>query len=337
MKNYRLIVLFIICVLLITNTDAQNKRKLAQTGFKFLSVSTDARVSGMAGAQTSVFGSSNSMLYNPAGMAEIYNTLDITVSQTQWIADIDYISGTIAFNPFSEYYGVFGVSVVAVDYGWFYETVRAENEAGYLNLGTYKPSALSVGVGYARMLSDKFGIGGNVKYVRQSIMNDAKIGVTASGYNKIKLETDAIAYDFGLIYKTGFKSLNIGMSVRNFSEEVKYIEEGFELPLTFRIGASMNIFDFLDIPQSEHSFLLAVDAVNPRDFEEQISFGVEYTFMELLSLRGGYNFPQDEGGFSAGIGLIQSIGGYIVGFDYSHSPFGVFDNVHRFSLRFSHK
>ena len=55
-----------------------------------------------------------------------------------------------------------------------------------------------------------------------------------------------------MIYKTGFKSLNLGMSIRNFSEEIKYIEEGFQLPLTFRIGASIDALDFMDVDKSTH-------------------------------------------------------------------------------------
>ena len=128
-----------------------------------------------------------------------------------------------------------------------------------------------------------------------------------------KISLDVLAFDFGVLYKTGFKSLNIGMSVRNFSREVKYKKEGFQLPLIFQIGASFNFADIMDVDKNEHSLLLTVDANHPRDFPEQIMIGVEYTFMNLISLRGGYSAPNDERNFSAGVGLKKDIGGINLG------------------------
>jgi len=338
MKNYMKIFLIVVCALAIfSNSYSQERRKLAQTGMKFLSVSNDARNAGMSSSFTSVFNGSSAMLYNPAGMAELQSSFDASFGNTKWIADINYLYGTVALNPFNDNYGVLGVSVVAVDYGGFYETIRAENEKGYLQIGTYKPTAYSIGVGYARMLSEKFAIGGNVKYVKQNLIGDGKVALASSGYKKDKFSLGVMAYDFGLIYKTGFKSLNIGMSVRNFAEEVKYIEESFQLPLTFRIGVSINAMDFFEKLHEDHSLLITVDATNPRDFEEQLAFGAEYSFMNAFSFRSGYNFPQDDGGFSFGFGVKKEIDNYVISLDYAVSKYSIFDDVHRFSVRFAHK
>jgi len=338
MKNYiKIFLIVLVAVALFSNSNAQERRKLAQTGMKFLSVSNDARIAGMSSNFTSVFDGSSSMLYNPAGMADIKSSLDASFGNTKWLADINYLYGTIAINPFDGYFGVLGVSVVAADYGGFYETIRAENEKGYLQIGTYKPTAYTIGIGYAKMLSEKFAIGANVKYVRQNLIGDAKVALTSSGYKKEKFALGVMAYDFGLIYKTGYKSLNIGMSVRNFAEEVKYVEESFQLPLTFRIGASINAMDFVESLRNNHSLLITFDATNPRDFEEQLAFGAEYTFMNAFSFRSGYNFPQDDGGFSMGFGLKKELDNYIISLDYSISKYSIFDDVHRFSIRFAHK
>lgn len=336
-NNMKIFLIVLVSVLLISNSNAQERRKLAQTGMKFLSVSNDARIAGMSSNFTSVFNGSTAMLYNPAGMADIQSSLDASFGNTKWLADINYLYGTVALNPFNDYYGVFGISVVAVDYGGFYETIRADNEKGYLQIGTYKPTAYSIGVGYARMLSEKFAIGANVKYVKQNLIGDGKVALTSSGYKKEKYELGVMAYDFGLIYKTGFKSLNIGMSVRNFAEEVKYIEENFQLPLTFRIGLSINAMDFLESMRQNHSLLFTVDATNSRDFEEQLAFGAEYTFMNAFSFRSGYNFPQDDGGFSMGFGLKKEVDNYVISLDYAISKYSIFDDVHRFSVRFAHR
>lgn len=333
-KNIYTILLLMISLMLLQTSaiKAQSQRKLAQTGLKFLSVSTDARVSGMGNAVTSVFGSSSSMLYNPAGMAEQTTSMDFSFGQTQWIADINYVHATASFIPFGEKYGVFGVSVVSVDYGDFLGTIRSGNDQGYIDIGTYSPSALAIGLSYARKLSDKFAIGGNIKYASQSLIDGGIVGVTDSGYDKEKFDIDVMAFDFGLIYRTGFKSLNLGMSVRNFSEELKYIEEGFQLPLTFRLGVSFNMMDLFDVDKSIHSFLLSVDASTPRDYDEQISIGGEYVFIDTFSLRAGYTTPTDEAGISFGLGVKRKVSGILMSVDYSYLDFGVFDSTHQFGV-----
>lgn len=313
-------------------TLAQDRQKLAQTGLKFLSVSMDPRSAALGDAVTSVTSKSTAMLYNPSVMGEMNGTADFSFGSTRWIADINYIYGTGAVSLFDGDFGVLGVSLVAVDYGEFIGTIVAPNDNGYLEVGTFKPTSMAVGVGYANQLSEKFSVGGNIKYVRQSI-GTAVTGYDAGGNRVIEDNSvNAIAFDFGILYHTGFKSLNFGMSVRNFSTELKYKDEKFQLPLTFKIGLSMNALDLLNIDQNMHSFLISVDASHPRDYSEQISVGAEYLFMNTLAIRVGFTSPTDEQKFTAGVGLKQSITGITLGVDYSYTPFGIFDNVHRFSV-----
>ncbi len=316
---------------------AQERQKLAQAGLKFLSVSMDPRAAAMGDAFTSVFSNSTAMLYNPAIMGGMDGIADFSFGTTKWIADINYIYGTGALKLFDGNYGVFGVSVVAVDYGDFIGTVVAPNDNGYLEVGTFKPTSMSLGLGYANKLSEKFSIGGNVKYVRQSI-GTTVTGFDAAGNRKVEDNSvNAIAFDFGILYQTGFKSLNFGMSVRNFSSELKYKDEEFQLPLTFKIGLSINAFDFLNFDKNMHSLLIAVDASHPRDYREQVSIGGEYLFMNTFAIRGGYTFPTDEQEFTAGVGIRQSIADVKFSIDYSYTPFGIyFDNVHRFSVNLAY-
>jgi hypothetical protein len=142
-------------------------------------------------------------------------------------------------------------------------------------------------------------------------------------------------FDFGVLYNTGFESLSFGMSIRNFSEEIRYAQESFQLPLTFRIGVSMNTLDLLNMDPDKHSFLLSIDATHPRDFPEQIGIGAEYIFMKMFALRAGYEFPNDEHGFAAGVGFQKDIADFRFGLDYAYTPFGVFGDVHRFSFQFA--
>lgn len=307
------------------------QQKLAQTGLKFLSVSTDARASAMGGAATTATGSAAAMFFNPAGMARLKNGIDISLGRVQWIADINYAYGSVAFNPSDGKYGVFGVNVLSVDYGDFLGTIRADNEAGFLDTGTFSPTAFAAGIGYAKALSDKFSVGGDVRYVRQDLQNSI-IGFNQDGSEIIaKNRVSVLAFDFGILYRTGFRSLDFGMSLRNFSEETEYVEESFQLPLTFEIGVSMNAIDLFARENSPHDFIVAIDAVHPRDFQEQLNLGGEYVFMDMFALRAGYVFPSDEHHFSAGAGFRKASR---FALDYSYTPFGIFNDVHRFSVQF---
>jgi hypothetical protein len=329
------IILLIVVSLLISSLNqlnAQERKKLAQTGMKFLSVSLDPRASALSDAMTTVQNNSASMLYNPSAMAEMDRVVDYSFGTTRWIADINYIHGTAALRLFDGQYGVLGLSLVAVDYGEFNGTIVANNDDGYIDVGTYKPTAIALGVGYAKALSQKFSVGGNVRFVRQS-MGTAVVTLDASGNAVMKEhKAEVLSFDFGMLYHTGFKSLDFGMSIRNFSKEIKYIDESFQLPLTFKIGLSMNLMDLTEIDRGMHSLLLAVDAAHPRDYPEQVSIGMEYTFLNTFSIRGGYTFPTDEQEFSAGVGFKQELSDVNFSIDYSYTPFGIFDNVHRVSI-----
>jgi len=345
-KKLKNIVTILALVVLMISLQSQlvfsQQQKLAQTGMKFLNVSLDARSSAFGDAVTSLETNSSAMFYNPASMAWLKRIGDVTFGSTRFIADINYYNGAVAFAPEGGSYGVFGLSFTSVDYGDFLGTVRANNEQGYVDVGTFSPTAMAVGFGYAKTLSEKFSVGANVKYVRQSLGTSVVGDLVADpfqGYISGTTEEnklDVFAFDFGILYRTGYKSLNIGMSVRNFAREVKYKSEGFQLPLIFQLGASFNFADIMDVDKNEHSFLVSIDANHPRDYPEQIMIGVEYTFMNLLSFRGGFSAPNDERNFSAGVGLRKDIGGVDLGVDYSYTPFGVFNDVHRISLNFAY-
>lgn len=322
--------------------DEVTRDKRAQTGMKFLSFSVDARAAALGDALTAEDqGSAVSMFYNPASMASQSGMVSAAFGQTQWIADISYSGVAVAYQPAGGLYGVFGLSVLTVNYGDFLGTVRADNDEGFLDTGTFSPSALALGLGYARALTDRFSVGGNVKLVSEDLgssdvsfidpdlTGEARYlpGNLISEDNK----QSTVAFDFGVLYRTGFRSLIFAMSARNFSGDLTYAEESFELPLTFRIGISMDLMDFTSMDQDMHSFVLAIDTERPRDFSEQIKIGGEYVFMNTLALRGGYIFPSDEQGISLGFG-VQRFGFSI---DYAYTQFGVFDAVNRFGLQAS--
>lgn len=329
-KTLRFILAATVSLAVLAGT-AAGQQKLAQSGMKFLNVGADARSAALGDAVTSLEGSAPSMFSNPASMARITDFATVSLSRTQWIAEITHNYGSVAFAPWNGEYGVIGVFVQAVDYGVIQETILDQGTQGFLDLGTFRPTAGVIGLGYARALNDQFSVGGTLKYARQNL-GDATVQLREEKQGNA---VGVAAFDLGILYKTGFKSLNFGMSVRNFAREVYFQKEGFQLPLTFKIGISMNVGDLADIDHDTHGLLITLDAEHPRDYFEQVHVGAEYVFMKILALRVGFVSPADEYNISYGVGLHKAFEGLGFGLDYAYTPFGIFGGVHRFSFDFS--
>jgi hypothetical protein len=305
--------------------------KLAQTGFNFMSLTSNARASGMGGAVNSLSGFAGAMASNPASMAEMPTLVNASFDMNRWIADINYISASVIVSPSSGDYGTLGLSVQSVDYGDLEATMYdRSNPNSYRDLGIMKPTALAVGLGYSKMISKQFGVGGRVKYAYQKLGENTFMTDQGDVTTKENKAT-AVAFDFGTLYQTGIRSIAFGMAVTNFSKEIKFESEGFQLPLLFTIGISANVFTLINRPETNQELLIAVDWTHPRSHPEQVKVGLEYKFMKLLSLRGGYVSGNDENRFTYGVGV--SSYGFAV--DYSYTPFGVFNNVQMFTASIS--
>jgi hypothetical protein len=339
--------LYVLAVCLMTlNAFAADNQKLAQSGFQFLGVVSDARAAALGEAMTSLTAGSSSLFFNPAGMAEMDGFIDFTGSRNQWIADITHTNFSVAVKPWNGDYGTFGATIQHVNYGDFYGTrVNSASPLGYDDTGIFSLSSFAVGVGYAKALSEKFSVGGHARWVRQDLgssMTAVNIVTHNAGTDSSYRTADTafvdnklspFVFDFGTQFKTGYKSLVFGMSVRNFSSEVKYATESFEAPLVFTLGISMDVMDFFEAMKEEHSLHCSVDASHHRDHPEQIKIGMEYCFMKMISLRAGYaSSSNDETKFSYGIGVSK----YGFTFDYAYTPYGVFDAVQRMTVRFTY-
>lgn len=320
--------------------------KLAQTGFKFLTVNLDPRSAAMADAGTAdMTAAATSIFRNPASMASLTG-LNFGASNLSYIADINYNGASLAWAPMGGRFGVVGLSMMMVDYGEIDATMVSDdpnNPSGFvryseLGLANPTPTATAFGLAYARQLSDRFAVGGHLKYVGTNFDEGIIKKLTEAdggGFMMRDNNINTFAFDFGLLYRTGWKSLNFAMTAQNFAPEIKYYEENFEIPLLFRMGVSMDLMDFTTIDKNVHSLLLNVSAERPRDFAENIRVGAEYTIMNTLSLRAGYSYPATEQTVNLGAGVKTNISGFGIGADYAYSEFGIFGRVNRMAVNLS--
>jgi len=331
MKRKQYIILLALLVGMVSVSQAEKFKKIAQTGFQLMSVETDARAAALAGAMTTLDNGSGALFHNPATMGYLGKKVDLALNYNRWIADIQHTSASIAFAPAQSKYGVFGFSWHYVDYGEIQGALPWANNQGYIKTEMFHPSALMFGAGYAKALSSKFSIGTQFKYVGQQLGNSlVQLGETEDSLAVRKYKQFGMAFDFGTLFKTGWKSLVFGMSVRNFSNEIQYEAESFQLPLTFSMGISMNVMDLFTRISENHRLLLSLDAVHPRSYPEYLDVGIEYSLRNLIHLRYGYLGNRDERSSTFGIGLQVAN----IQFDYCYIPFGVFNETQNFTLRF---
>jgi len=310
-------------------------KKLGQAGMSFLTVGGSARATGMAEAFNFAKNDLASVFYNPAGLASVQNRA-FFFNYTDWIADMSVANAAIAWNTGN--WGVISLHMQMMNYGDFNGTsISTTDPRGYEDIDVGDVSGLSVGIGYAYQMTDKFAIGGNIKYVGQKLgNNDTYVGGVLESTDK-KNKIGAVAFDFGTTYETGIKSIVLAMSIRNYSSQQLFENEEFEIPQTYKIGISANLFELLPLSMgSEHSAVLALDGVDSADRPEFMNYGLEYTYLEKFSLRGGWSTQRREdgiGGLSLGAGAKLGLGGANGRLDVSYSDFGsVLGSVMRVSI-----
>jgi Uncharacterised protein family (UPF0164) len=331
MMNIKKYILFsiIMMLMLLLSVQAGDMIKKAQSQMQWLSIPVGPRASALGGAFTAMANDASSVFWNPAGIAFTTGG-NVFLSQTKWFADISVNAAAAAYDAGN--LGIFSLSFSNVDWGTFHGTrIDYDASAGYVETGDFSPTNWAIGLAYARRVSDRFAIGGNLKYLYENLGT----GLTGTmGEGKIyTARMNLLALDIGTIYFTGYKDLRLAMSLQNFSQERQYREEKYPLPLTFKFGVAMDLAS-LWMQESEHKLTLAVDAIHPRDYSERLCFGLEYGFKNMVFLRGGYKTNYDEQGLTLGAGLQYNIDNLGLGIDYGYIQFKHFDAVQMFGISF---
>jgi hypothetical protein len=283
-------------------------------------------------ASAASYGSAAAALYNPASTADIED-LSVSLSKMTWLVETDYNSGAVVKN--FQKWGYIGINFIYVDYG---DMLRTENQAEFedgiytgrsnvaLDLGTFGASDLALGLSYARQITDRLQVGGNLRYVSETLDNAT---------------TGNWSLDIGTVYYTRLKSFRIAMVGRNFGPDATFAEYndriGFpavkvKMPMSFTLGGAVDILEGED--DSPHLWTVAAEFIHPNDGPEKVNLGTEYNLMNLLTVRGGYRFNYDEEGVTLGGGLRLVTSSLALYFNYAYIDFGRFDSIHMFTLGF---
>ena len=329
---------------------AQNN--VATTSAAFLEIGPGARSLGMGSAYVSVANDASSLYWNPAGIVNVSRP-EVQSFYTPWLVETQYYYNT-AVVPLGPY-GNLGFSFTAITMDeMIVRTVQDPEPSDYGQ--KFDAGNISMGIAYAKKLTDRFSFGFQTKFIQESIWQ-----MNAQGF----------AVDIGTLFITK-RDLRIGMSVSNFGGKLGMegnntlvdidVDENiygnndridgnlgtakWPLPLMFRFGISRE-FTFA----SNMKCLFAVDAIHPNNNPEYLNIGLEYSAMDMVFLRVGkshtfyeLSFQEEdqnidigpEQGLSFGAGVEYQIPrGPMINIDYVFTDFGIFNNIEGYSISFT--
>jgi len=339
----RTMVTMVLLTLFIGQLEAQ---KVGTSSMQFLKVMPTARATAMGDAFVSLASGADAVFWNPAGLTEMENH-EMTTTLIMWLFDTKQIA--LAYGLPMGNWGNIGFQFQYIDFGTIQETrgefadlVESFDGSKYFNAGltgrSFSPYSYLLGFSYAKAFTDKFSAGGTVKYAMESLWSDQVVTIVnpvtgvATSY---KTYADVILFDFGMLYKTGFRSVQIGVSVQNFGPQVTFADKPHPAPLSLRLGTSANMFgkEGLWFQDNMNRLTLTYDLFQPNDYAQQMHIGAEYSFSELLALRVGYKIDYDSEGLTYGGGIHTDLGGWPITIDYSYGKMSdLLNNVHRISL-----
>ena len=318
----------------------QSMTKTGTTVAQFLKISMDARSSGMGGAVTGQETNLTGIYWNPASIAG-QKGIGIQFGSYDWLVAMKYQFAIIGIDLGKN--NVISFNMVNLSSPEdLVRTVADPHGTGE----KFSTNDLSAGVTYSTMLTDRFSIGGSVKYIQQNIWHS-----TAKTF----------ALDIGTLFKTPFNNTRLGASISNYGGKMRmegrdkkisvdpdqdnegnvefvnavYETEYFPLPLFFRVGLSGEL-----IQRELVTLTYGIDAIHPNDNSEYINLGMEVNYNNTFFLRGGIPslFKEDRiEGPSFGVGLNYLINrmSTVLKIDYSLSDFGPLGDVQRLNLSFN--
>lgn len=343
MKNiyFKLGVLLIIMFVCIQTVFAGG-RKLGTAGAPELLIPMGARSVGMAGANIANVYKTEAIYWNPAGLSRLENA-EATFTYMTYFADMNISYLTAGFKAGN--LGVLGISLQAMDIGEIHVTTLEVPE------GTgevIKPSYITVGLTYSKLLTNRITFGVNTKLISEKIGN---------------MSASAVAWDFGLQYHSDM-NIDFGVVLRNLGSKIKFdgtgIEYNSDIPLanpnattrktkldmaSHELPTSLNIglayrYNFSEI----HKTNITGQYLNSSYSFDQIVTGIEYSYNDIFFLRGGYNipfFPEEysseskddyQYGMHFGAGMQVNIGGNLIKIDYAYRDMTLFDANNYFTL-----
>ena len=333
----RLGILVALVVLASGTAWAASPDRIGTSGAPELRLPVGARSVALAGSDLGTIGGAEALFYNPAGIVETKSHTEALFSHTEYIADmkLNYFAVTQGFGNSS-----IGVSAKVLSIGDIvYTTESAPDGTGE----KFSPTFSTLGLSYARRLTDRVDFGATVNYVAERILQETAAGVS---------------FGFGFIYDTDFQGVRLGMTMNNFGPNMEYSgsdlehlqqlpgynpfvaprsqglsSASFEQPTNFQVGLSVPL-----LRGGENAFAVHGAYISNSFANDEGRIGAEYVYRKMLALRGGYKITSNTNdlfGPSYGAGIRVPLGSAGLWVDYAGQPVSnYFEDVQHITLTF---
>ncbi len=286
---------------------------------QFLKIGVGGRASAMADAFIAVADDASALYWNPAGLVQTGSD-QVIFSHNEWLVDIqhEFVGGIYHLGSND----VVGVAITSLHM----EDMPVTTEFHQLGTGEYFTFGdVAVALSYSRKMTSQFSFGATIRYIEETL-------------DKLKMR--GMMIDLGTYYWTGLGSTRFAVTISNFGNELapdgevtlwgkkeKSGWQSFSPPTMFRIG-----FAFEPYEDEIHRVTTSVQLNHPNDNSENVGAGFEYSWRDILLLRGGYKINVEEQNFTFGAGVKAPLGIADVTFDYAFANFERLGSAHRFSL-----
>jgi len=293
-------------------------------GAQFLRVPAGARAVALGKAYVAVATDGAAPLWNPAGIMRTPGRKNFFAGHTEYTADIDVHH--LAFHMRGQNFG-YAVTAGILRSGDILRTTELHQQG----TGQYfHANQFFVGASLARAMTDRFSIGGTLKFYQE---------------NLDEYRIDALLADLGILYYVGIGDLRVGFAIRNFGSDLKTggtpppLADGWQSSGEFQSFPAPTVGTFGAATTWQLSrrldLLTTADFNHPSDNRESFRMGAELGLNRMLYLRGGYETSRDEGGLAAGFGLQLSRKQFLLRIDYAYSDMGTFGVIHHLSVDLS--
>ncbi len=323
MKNI-LTTILLLALVFTTKTSAQlfptlGGQRAGISTLQFLKIGVGGRATAMGDAFIAIADDASALYWNPAGLAFAKQN-EVMFSHNSWFADIsqEFVGG---FYKFSES-DVIGVSLTSLHM----DNMPVTDEFNPFGNGQYFGFGdVAFAVSYSRKMTEQFSVGLTVRYVEETL-------------DVLKMR--GVLIDIGTMYWTGLGTTRFAVAITNFGNEVSPDGEvtlwggrtndewqSFSPPTMFRIG-----FAFEPYQNAQNRITTSIQLNHPNDNSENVSIGAEYSYANIVALRGGYKINADEQSFTAGAGVNLPLGIGNVSVDYAFASYTRLGSTHRFSI-----
>ncbi|MAT39910.1 MAG: hypothetical protein CL946_09940 [Ectothiorhodospiraceae bacterium] len=285
----------------------------------------------------------DAIYYNPAGLSASPLSAEVQFSQMELIGDVgvSYLAITSNFGNF----GHLGFTLKSFSFGDIDLTTERQTDG---TGAVYSPTFLALGVTYSRALTDRIRAGVNINLISEQIDRVSQSGVL---------------FDVGVQYSglAGLRGLQLGVTLRHLGGNLAYDGPGlyrsveevdgkrgqqilqldaaeFNVPTSLELGLAYN-----HMIDPIHAVTVASSFENNNFLNDLYRVGVEYSYQDLLFLRGSYtvsgNSEDDafgENGFiygpAFGAGVKYAAGTTQLRVDYAYRALEVFSGNHVFTI-----